>query len=128
MNLQQIRKQQRLSQEQLAELSGLNVRTIQRLEKGSAPSLETLNRLAAALDIEASDITPTTEEDSQISSSRDLSTVAMWLAIASILILLAAKSETLSPQVGAFFYISAAVCFIVVAIKMRKKRLGALFG
>lgn len=38
------------SQEELATVSGLNVRTIQRIENGSKASLETLKALAAALD------------------------------------------------------------------------------
>lgn len=38
------------SQEELATVSGLNVRTIQRIENGGKASLETLKSLAAALD------------------------------------------------------------------------------
>lgn len=37
------------SQEQLAELSSVSVRTIQRIEKGDPPSLETLSALAPSL-------------------------------------------------------------------------------
>lgn len=41
-----------LSQEQLAQISGLNVRTIQRIESGSNASLESLKCLAAALEVD----------------------------------------------------------------------------
>ena len=47
-----LRKQKGLTQEKLAELTGLNVRTIQRLESGEDASLETLRSIAVALDVE----------------------------------------------------------------------------
>ncbi|MCE0490882.1 helix-turn-helix domain-containing protein [Pantoea sp. Mb-10] len=43
------------SQEQLAELSGLSVRTVQRIENGDKPSLETLNALAAVFEVSVTD-------------------------------------------------------------------------
>lgn len=52
MNLKQLRISRRLSQEQLAEMSGLNVRTIQRIESGANASVESQKCLAAALDID----------------------------------------------------------------------------
>lgn len=39
------------SQEQLAEISGLSTRTVQRIENGERPSLETLSALAAVFDV-----------------------------------------------------------------------------
>lgn len=39
------------SQEQLAELSGMSVRTVQRIENGDQPSLETLSALAAVFEV-----------------------------------------------------------------------------
>jgi transcriptional regulator with XRE-family HTH domain len=54
MILKQIRISRRLSQEQLAQMSGLNVRTIQRIESGQNASLESLKCLAAALEVESS--------------------------------------------------------------------------
>ena len=44
------------SQEQLAEIASLSVRTVQRTEKGQKPSLETLSALASAFDINVSDL------------------------------------------------------------------------
>ncbi|RVU72116.1 helix-turn-helix domain-containing protein [Pantoea dispersa] len=44
------------SQEQLAELSGLSVRTVQRIENGDQPSLETLSALAAVFEVSISDL------------------------------------------------------------------------
>ncbi|MFS2225986.1 helix-turn-helix domain-containing protein [Pantoea sp. B65] len=45
------------SQEQLAEMASLSVRTVQRIENGEQPSLETLSALAAVFEIRVSDLT-----------------------------------------------------------------------
>ncbi|WP_347329650.1 helix-turn-helix domain-containing protein [Marinimicrobium locisalis] len=52
MILKQLRLSQHLSQEQLAQMSGLNVRTIQRIESGQPASVESKKCLAAALDVD----------------------------------------------------------------------------
>jgi len=50
MIIKQLRISRLLSQEQLAQMSGLNVRTIQRIESGHVASPESLKCIAAALD------------------------------------------------------------------------------
>ena len=50
MLIQKLRLQRGWSQEQLAEVSGLSVRTVQRLERGQPGSLETMNALAAVFE------------------------------------------------------------------------------
>ncbi|WP_105254209.1 helix-turn-helix domain-containing protein [Pseudoalteromonas sp. T1lg75] len=52
MNLKQLRLSRQLSQEQLAQMSGLNVRTVQRIESGANASLESQKCLAAALNVD----------------------------------------------------------------------------
>jgi transcriptional regulator with XRE-family HTH domain len=52
MILKELRITRHLSQEQLAQMSGLNVRTIQRIESGHNASLESLKCLASALDVD----------------------------------------------------------------------------
>jgi transcriptional regulator with XRE-family HTH domain len=54
MLVQKLRLQRGWSQQQLAELSGLNVRTIQRIEKVQEPSVESLKSLAAVFNVEFS--------------------------------------------------------------------------
>lgn len=54
MLIQKLRLQRGWSQEQLAEASGLSVRTIQRLEGGQPGSLESTKALAAVFDIDLS--------------------------------------------------------------------------
>lgn len=64
MRVQKLRLQHGWSQQQLAELSGLNVRTIQRIEKGQEASVESLKSLAAVFNVDFStlkepDMSPT---------------------------------------------------------------------
>lgn len=56
-NLLKYREQQNLTQEELAEKSGLSVRTIQRIEAGTAPKGYTLKVLARALGISTEELT-----------------------------------------------------------------------
>lgn len=52
MLIQKLRLQRGWSQEDLAELSGVSVRTIQRLERGKSGSLDSLKALAAVFEID----------------------------------------------------------------------------
>ena len=54
MLIQKFRLQRGWSQQQLADLSGLSVRTIQRLEQGQVASTESLKSLAAVFEIDFS--------------------------------------------------------------------------
>ena len=56
MHVQRLRLQRGWSQEQLAELSGLSARTIQRIERGQPASLETSKALGAVFNIDISDL------------------------------------------------------------------------
>jgi len=51
MIVKTLRLQRGWSQDQLSQLSGLSVRTIQRIEKGNPPGLESLKSLAAVFDV-----------------------------------------------------------------------------
>src|SRR5690349_22309244 len=50
--LRMFRDMRKWSQEQLAEISGLNVRTIQRVEQGASASFDTRRALASAFEFE----------------------------------------------------------------------------
>jgi transcriptional regulator with XRE-family HTH domain len=56
MLIQKLRLQRGWSQQQLADLSGLSVRTIQRLKKGQDASTESLKSLAAVFEIDFSQL------------------------------------------------------------------------
>lgn len=57
MNIQKLRLQRGWSQQQLAELSGLSTRTIQRIENGQPASAESLKSLASVFEIDFSTLT-----------------------------------------------------------------------
>lgn len=57
MIVKKLRHKHKWSQEQLAELCGLNVRTIQRVENGSKASIETLKCLASVFEVNISTLT-----------------------------------------------------------------------
>ncbi len=57
MILKQLRISRHLSQEQLAIMSGLNVRTIQRIESGKNASVESLKCLSSALEVDVETLT-----------------------------------------------------------------------
>lgn len=61
MIVRKLRLQKGWSQEQLAEMSGLSVRTIQRIERGKKAGLESLKSLAAVFDVELSNLHEDTE-------------------------------------------------------------------
>src|SRR5471030_235243 len=52
----QLRLAHAWSQEQLAQLAAVSVRTIQRIENGEQPSLETLSALAAVFDVSVAEL------------------------------------------------------------------------
>ena len=56
MIIRKLRIKQGWSQEQLAQFSGLSVRTIQRIERGKAAGLESLKSLAAVFEVNIQDL------------------------------------------------------------------------
>jgi transcriptional regulator with XRE-family HTH domain len=63
MLVQKLRLQHGWSQEQLAELSGLSTRTIQRLERGQSASAESLKAVASVFEIDFSTLRETKMDD-----------------------------------------------------------------
>ena len=57
MNVKALREQSHLTQEELSKISGISIRTIQRIEAGQEPKGHTARALAKALDIDLSAIT-----------------------------------------------------------------------
>lgn len=69
MLIQKLRLQRGWSQEQLAEVSGLSVRTIQRIERGQSPSLETINALSAVFEVDLSQLREPKESEMPVPAS-----------------------------------------------------------
>ncbi|MDZ7324824.1 helix-turn-helix domain-containing protein [Kosakonia sacchari] len=64
------------SQEQLAEMAALSVRTVQRIENGDQPSLETLSALAAVFGVSVTELSAQSEAgeealDKRITAARE---------------------------------------------------------
>jgi transcriptional regulator with XRE-family HTH domain len=77
MILKQLRISRHLSQEQLAQMSGLNVRTIQRIESGHKASVESLKCLAAVFEV---DVSTLNQEKFMIDkTSHGWQTLPIWL-------------------------------------------------
>ncbi len=77
MILKELRISRHLSQEQLAQMSGLNVRTIQRIESGHNASVESLKCLAAVLEV---DIETLTRERVMVDKNSDVwRNLPLWL-------------------------------------------------
>jgi transcriptional regulator with XRE-family HTH domain len=79
------------SQEQLADFSGLNVRTIQRVESGQKASLETLKCLASVFEV---DIDTLTEEITVIDKEAETWKELPWLFRVNMLGVNSRKSLT----------------------------------
>lgn len=117
--LRELRAAKRWSQEQLAELSGLNLRTIQRLESGAKVSTESLRALAAVFEVPAESLlvtapTPLTGSQPALAAMRDgvvrgldfTSTTARadywWFFLAVVMVLAAA--QLLAESFGALIF------------------------
>lgn len=89
--LKKHRRLRNLSQEELAELSGLSVRTVQRLEKGeSVGSAYTLRTLATALQISPDELTGRTSQHIALHDNNlNYRLLLTWSALAGIVLPLA---------------------------------------
>jgi transcriptional regulator with XRE-family HTH domain len=102
MIIRKLRLQRGWSQEQLAQISGLSIRTVQRIERGQKPSLESVKSLAAIFETTvaelqqepsmSNEINITEEEQNAIDQVREikgfyshLSTYVMVMALLSII-------------------------------------------
>lgn len=68
MLIQKLRLQRGWSQQQLAEMSGLSVRTIQRIENGKEASMESLKSLASVFEIDFSQLNQESDMQSSLKS------------------------------------------------------------
>jgi transcriptional regulator with XRE-family HTH domain len=69
MNLKTIREKKHLTQEELAEQSGLSIRTIQRIEAGQEPKGHTAKALAETLELDVSSLSKSNKATETINYS-----------------------------------------------------------
>lgn len=74
--IQKLRLQRGWSQQQLAEMSGLSTRTVQRLEAGKPASMESLKSLAAVFEVDFATLQENHTMPSSISAEQNLSAAA----------------------------------------------------
>jgi len=108
MDIQKLRLQRAWSQEQLAECTGLSVRTIQRLENGGQMSLESRKAIAAVFDLDVLDFDtgkpetcekPTPERQQALAEVRELKRFYLKLIrYGIIMLLLLAINLVVSPH------------------------------
>jgi transcriptional regulator with XRE-family HTH domain len=116
MQIQKLRLERGWSQEQLAQAAGLSVRTVQRLERGRPGSLETLNAVAAAFDLDISCLrAPEMETERAPLPSSSLAFAAL------ILTLLSFASALLLPLASILFAIAGAMTASVSVLRGRDK-------
>ncbi|WP_343694145.1 helix-turn-helix domain-containing protein [Flavobacterium sp.] len=68
--VQILREEKHLTQTELAEKSGLSLRTIQRIEAGNIPKGFTLKTLAKAFEVDPEDLLPNSQIDSEIKRAK----------------------------------------------------------
>ncbi|MGC3979961.1 MAG: helix-turn-helix domain-containing protein [Steroidobacteraceae bacterium] len=78
MYVQKMRLKRGWSQQQLAEVSGLSLRTVQRIESGAMPSLESLKSLASVFEVSIEDL----QEGTQMSAGENNESEREALALA----------------------------------------------
>jgi transcriptional regulator with XRE-family HTH domain len=70
-----LRLEKRWSQEQLAQLSDLNVRTIQRVEKGESVGAETLKSLASVFEISTDELVNSIDNEKNLQTEEGTNTI-----------------------------------------------------
>ena len=85
--LKRWREERNWSQEHLASLAGVGVRTIQRIENGDSTSADTLSALAAAYNVDVASIITETPSSKGRVSRKDLAGLrfSFWIHLASYL-------------------------------------------
>jgi transcriptional regulator with XRE-family HTH domain len=126
MLIQKLRLQRGWSQEQLAELSGLSVRTIQRIERGQPASVESLKALGAAFAVDFSDLkepemnAPTSQSidsDEALALAHVRKLKAFYLHVveyAGVIVLLVLMNYFISPRYPWSLWVALALGFALV--------------
>jgi len=100
--LKQVREQQNLTQEELSEKSGISVRTIQRIESGTAPKGHTLKTLSSVLNLSENDLLKNEEEippeNSETGSGISFQKIKL-INLSSILFVLVPPLNILAPLI-----------------------------
>lgn len=81
MIVRKLRLQRGWSQEQLATFSGLSVRTIQRIEQGQQPGLESLKALAAVFELDVAQLDGVQQQECEMKGNETMVRDAVQVSI-----------------------------------------------
>lgn len=110
MKIQKFRLQRGWSQQQLAELSGLSTRTIQRIENGQGASTESLKSLASVFEVDFSSFT-----NEQVMENSNTSNLDEKIALAKV-----RKLRSFYIHLMQYALVIAALCIINLVINPYK--------
>ena len=85
MNVKALREQKHLTQEELANQSGISIRTIQRIEAGQEPKGHTAKSLAKALDFDIDSLGKKTVEDQNYSLIKIINLSSLFVCFIPLL-------------------------------------------
>ena len=89
IKIQELRKQKGMTQEDLAEKTGLSVRTIQRIESGEVdPRSYTLSQIAEALGVDLAELTKEHEENQPKMPESERRKWLTWLQLSGLFIMI----------------------------------------
>ena len=89
---------QNLTQEELANKSGISVRTIQRIENGTAPKGYTLKALAKALDLQEGELLPKQKEEIKIDTQ-----LLKYINLSSLVFIIFPPLNIVVPMLFAYY-------------------------
>jgi len=112
MILKQLRIGRHLTQDQLAQMSGLNVRTIQRIESGHNASIESLKCLASALEVDIETLNQ--EAYTMDKGTADWQNLPFWLKCWFFLNFLSVRTTRVVARRVYFLSHSFGFCFCVL--------------
>lgn len=85
MNIKSLREQKHLTQEELAQESGISIRTIQRIEAGQEPKGHTAKALMEALDLDITAFSKTPREDLNYSLIKIINISSVFVCVVPLL-------------------------------------------
>ena len=134
--VKQLRRDKSWTQEQLAEVSGVSLRTIQRIEKQGVCSLESRQALASVFEISASELQVDEEEKKRNRFYRKVLLVSYlgntlgWLSSFAGTTYSFANGRMTGAEAGFYYGVAAAIggfCYLLLALGVhycRKHRIG----
>jgi transcriptional regulator with XRE-family HTH domain len=122
--IKEMRLERHWSQDQLAEMSGLSIRTIQRIENGENAGLESLKALAAVFEINIADsdkkkeIEQVREEEAYVQKVKGFYKLLAIAVMSLIVPLILAANDTANWSTLGWIFISWVVILSVYSLNM----------